>query len=216
MKSKMVSARRTIDLPWHDGLATGLYNLATGRLAPGGYYSKSAFAHACMNIRGTELANLPWQITRNGEIVDNHPLVDMLIKFGPESNYAEAMIATEIDMLRIGAAYWLRDVDMLKRLNPATIDAVKTRDGISGFEQTIDGKIVNRFKREEIVYFREYHPADDLGTGVAVMDVIKKAVDTEYEALLYIEAFWKNDTELHQQAADMIGSGRTLLNDQFT
>ncbi len=29
----------------------------------------------------------------------------------------------------------------------------KTASGISGFEQTIDGKVVNVFDRDEIIYF---------------------------------------------------------------
>lgn len=190
MKPKIRSARRVVDMPdWYGGG----YDLATGMISSDTQYTKSSWAYACMNIRGTELAGLPWHITKNGKIVKKHVIIDLLTQFGPESNYAEAVQSTEIDMLRIGAAFWFRDVDILKRLNPGTIKVLKNRAGITGFQQTISGKVVNTFKREEIVYFKEYNPGDDLGVGVPVMDVIKNAIDTEYEALQYVEAHFKND-----------------------
>ena len=195
MKDKIVSARRSFraDLPWTEDLRAGLYELTSGKKMDGGYFTKSSYAYACMVLRGTELASLPWRITRNGEVVKDHPLETMLREFGPESNYAEGVASTEIDLLLFGAAYWLRDVDILKRLNPGTIEVLKTSAGISGFKQTIDGRHTNTFPREEVVYFREYHPDDDLGIGIPVMEVIKKAVDTERQCLEYVDAFFKND-----------------------
>jgi len=195
MKSRIVTPRNAFraDLPWTAELRAGLYELTDGKRKGGGYYSKSSWANACMNIRGTELANLPWKITRNDKVIEKHPLIDMLTKFGPESNYAEAIHATEIDLLLCGQAFWLRDVDILKRLNPTTIEVIKSKDGISEFKQTIEGEVVNRFPREEVVYFREYHPDDDLGAGVAVTEVAKTDIDVENEASKYIDAFFKND-----------------------
>lgn len=201
MKDQIVSARRSVsvssyratDLPWTEDLRAGLYELTSGRRLGGGYFAKSSYAYACMMLRGTELASLPWRITRNGEVVEGHPLEAMLTSFGPESNYAEGVISTEIDLLLAGAGYWLRDYDILKRLNPTTIEVLTTSAGISGFKQTIDGKHVNTFPREEVVYFREYHPEDDLGPGIPVMKVIKQAVDVERQCLLYIDSFFKND-----------------------
>ena len=193
MKDKIVTARRTIDFPWAYGLSEGTYEMSTGRRLAGGYFSKSSYAYACMMLRGNELAGLPWSITRNGKRVPDHPLVEMLTSFGPESNYVEGIVATEIDLLLCAQAFWLRDYDILKRLNPTTIEVVTDRSGISEFKQTINGEVVNRFAREEVIYFREYHPDDDLGAGIPVMEVIKKAVDLERQALLYLDAFFKND-----------------------
>ena len=195
MRDQIVTPRQAFraDLPWTEDLRAGLYELTSGRRLGGGYFSKSSYAYACMVLRGTELASLPWRITRNGEVVESHPLIDMLTEFGPESNYAAGMASTEIDQLLAGAGYWLRDYDVLKRLNPTTIEVLRARDGISGFKQTIDGQHTNTFPREEVVYFREYHPDDDLGPGIPTMTVVKQAVDIERQCLLYIDAFFKND-----------------------
>ncbi len=198
MKPQIISARsaynpfRVVDMPeWYGGV----YELSSGKKgAVNKQYVKSAWAFACMQIRGNELANLPWRLVdASGAVVESHPVKDMLQNFGPESNYHEVMIATEIDLLMTGAAYWLIDGDILQRINPSTITVKKDRSGIQAFEQTIEGKVVNRFAREEIVYFREHNPDDDLGVGVAPMTVIKRAIDTEYESAQFVNAHFKND-----------------------
>ena len=155
--------------------------------------AKSPTAFRCMQMRGQELANLPWHIKRKDEILEKHPLIDMMTEFGPESNWGEAIGSTEFDRLSFGAAFWLRDHDQLKRLNPDTIDVKYDRGGITAFIQEIDGKVVNKFKRDEIIYFREYHPEQELDFGLPVMEILKKSVNAEVETLLMIEAYFKND-----------------------
>ena len=121
----------------------------------------------------------------------------MLTDFGDESNYQRGVLYSEIDMCLHGAALWLRDVDMLKRLDPATVKVKRTAYGITGFEHTLydeQGKEHKRtYSRDEVVYFREYHPDDDLGYGVAMAEVARKAIDSEIEALEMIKWHYKND-----------------------
>ena len=179
------------DLPWTADLQMGLIEL-TGNKSPG-YFSKSSYAYRAMLLRGTELASIPWQVKRGDTILKRHSVIDILTEFGPESNWVESIIATEIDLLLTGQAFWLRDYDIVKRLCPTTIEVKTSRSGISSFEQTIGGEIVNRFARDEITYFREYHPEGLLDVGTSSMEVIKDAVDLEREALLYMKAFFKND-----------------------
>jgi HK97 family phage portal protein len=176
------------------GLPAGAYEFSTGRRVQAGKYGKSPWAFACMHIRGSELANLPWRLVKKGgEIVTSHPIIDLLTNFGEESNYPESVSNTEIDLLLTAAGYWLNDGDRLQRLDPNPIKVVATADGIQRFEQWVDGRLVNRFAREEIVYFHEYNPDGDLLPGVPVMEVIKHSVAVEYESGLYVEAFFKND-----------------------
>ncbi|KKM92878.1 hypothetical protein LCGC14_1214080 [marine sediment metagenome] len=181
---------RVVDDPrWYGGG----YELTTGRGAVNKAYIKSAWAFACMNIRGTELSNLPWQLTKNGKTVENHDIITMLNTFGIESNYAETIVATEIDLLMFGKAFWLIDGDILQRLAANTISIKSNRSGIQEFTQTIQGTIVNKFNRDEIVYFREYNPDSDLDAGIAVNTVIKPATDLEKESNDYIIALIKNN-----------------------
>ena len=192
MKDKLVTARRAVDLfDWYDGRQ---YELSTGRgRGTVSKLAKSPTAFACMNIRGQELANLPWRIKKGDKILESHPLIDMLTDFGPESNYQKGMLNTEIDMLNHGAALWLRDVDILKRLNPAMMKVNKSASGISSFTFDEGGPNEKTFHRDEVIYFREYHPEDDLDFGIPVIEVCKKSIKAEVEALLMIEAFFMND-----------------------
>ena len=181
---------RVVDMPdWYGGG----WELSTGRRAMNKTYSSSIWANACMNIRATELANLPWQLTQSGKKVDAHPIIGMLDTFGVESNYAETIIATEIDLLMYGKSFWLIDGDILQRLNAGTITLKKDRTGIQEFIQTLNGIVTNRFARDEIVYFRDYNPDDDLDAGVPIIKVVKSAIDIEKEASDYVIAFFKND-----------------------
>ena len=110
---------------------------------------------------------------------------------------AEAIRATEIDMCTNGAAFWLKDRDRLARLNPITIEVVINNKGVTGFKQRIYCPAAQTIRtdvpRDEVVYFREYHPTDDLGKGTAKLDVAKNAILAEYEAQRYIKSFFEND-----------------------
>ena len=184
-------AVRVLDIP-----GIGSYNLVDGQGGPGNkVYSSSPWAFACMQIRGSELANLPWRLVNRetGVVIERHPLIDMLVQFGQESNYAESMQATEIDLLMYGKAFWFRDADLLERLSANTVKVISNASGIQGFEQWVRGKKVNDFARDEIVYFREHNPSQDLAPGVPVMEVVKRDISIEVESALYLEAFFKND-----------------------
>ena len=195
MAERLVTARRTVNMyDWHDGRQ---WDIVTGRGRAVPKMAKSPWTFACMQIRGYELANIPWYIKRNDKILDTHPLIDMLKDFGPENDWHRGVMHTEMDQLQWGAGLWLRDVDVLKRLDPATIKVEKTNKGIKGFTQRIetpDGVMkTNHFKRDEVVYFREYHPEDQLGFGLPVSEVVKRNQTAEIEAILMIEANFKND-----------------------
>lgn len=180
---------RLVDFP-----SAGAYDLISGRHVQNQRFSRSPWAFACMDIRASELASLPWRLVdRAGKVVTGHAIEAMLRDFGPESTYYESMRGTEIDLLMSARAFWLRDADRLVRLSPGQIEVQRNRSGITGFRQEIDGKETNRFGRDEIVYFREFNPDNELDPGPAVMTIVEKAIALEYEAGLYAEAFFKND-----------------------
>ena len=189
--NKVISPRmRVVDMPeWYGGG----YDLVSGLGLDSGKYARSAWAFACMKIRSRELANLPWRLMKHGKPIKEHPIIDMLTEFGRESNWVDAFAATEIDMLSRGCAFWLKDIDIVERLNAGTIRIKANSQGIQKFIQRIKGKDVNKFNRDEVVYFREYHPETDLEKGTSVMDVLNLALSQEYEASKYVEAFFKND-----------------------
>ena len=114
MTDQLITARRAVNLPWIDD--GRIYELTAGRGNTQPEIFRSPTTYACMNIRGQELASIPWHIKRNDKILDTHVLIDMLTDFGDESNYHQGLYGTEVDQLSYGAGLWLRDIDQLKRL----------------------------------------------------------------------------------------------------
>lgn len=186
-------AKRVVDIP---GL--GSYDLVTGRSISSGQFGKSGWAYACMDRRGDAIGQLPWRITRNDDPIEgqDHPLYEMLARFGeggPNTSFSYAMKATEIDMCMSGAAYWLKlPSGRLARLNPSTMKVKTSSTGIEAFIQTINNK-ETIFQPDELVYFREFHPTDDLGPGVSKMTVARRHIEIEDEASHYVKAFFEND-----------------------
>ena len=170
----------------------GAYELTRGLGYKSGDYGKSTWAYGCMQVRATNLARIPWRLKRGDKVLQRHNLIRLLEEFGPEMNWVDAILATEIDLLLMGAAYWLRDGSELRRLNPNTMKVKRSSSGIVGFTQTINNKETT-FDRDEVAYYREFHPTDDLGPGVAPIDVARRDILTEYECSRYVDAFFKND-----------------------
>ncbi|NIV32601.1 MAG: hypothetical protein GWN58_25105, partial [Anaerolineae bacterium] len=96
-----------------------------------------------------------------------------------------------------GAGYWLKDrpnvTKELQRLNPSTMRVLTSPTdptaGIIGFEQQVKGK-ETRFKPEQMVYYRYYHPEDDLGPGVSPLQVACQAADLAYNANVWASQFF--------------------------
>jgi len=170
--------------------SVGSYELTTGAGQSQGDYIKSSWAYGCMMIRSTALSQIPWRLVRDAddEVVENHPLVPFLDQF-------EAA-PTDTDLCTFGAAYWLMDGSVLRRLPASSMGVEASTTGIIAFKQKVLGAGTNReirYKPKEIMYFREFHPADDLGPGVAPIDVARPAIKAEYESSRYIQSFFEND-----------------------
>ena len=220
MRQLLFSPRRTLEVGTERGMRVldipgiGSYEMSSGQGQPGNKkYVRSPWAFACMQIRGNELANLPWHLVDrgSGKIIEKHPVIKLLTEFGLESNYKESVIATETEMCMVAKAFWLRDADKLQRLNAGSIKVIATTTGIQGFEQWINGRKVNTFGRDEMVYFHEFNPDNDLLPGPSIMDVVKGAVSIEWESGLYTEAFFQNDAT----PATFLGTDQQVSEDEM-
>jgi len=95
--------------------SVGSYELTTGAGTSPGDYIKSAWAYGCMMIRATALAQIPWRLVKVSDdtVVENPPLTPYLEQF-------EAA-PTDTDLCCFGAAYWLMDGPVLRRLPAASM-----------------------------------------------------------------------------------------------
>ena len=165
-------------------------------------YTAGVWAYVCIKIRANLLAKLKWEVRTDEEEPDSalapeHDLVRLLKEVNPELNWNGLIRATESDMGIFGKAYWLKvrggrggAPRGLMRLNPSTISLEADSSGISGFKQRIGAKDVI-YPREDVVYFHEYHPTNDLG-GLSPMSVAITAVNAGVNAAEFTAAFFDN------------------------
>lgn len=163
---------------------------------------KSVWATRCIQLRANAIAAIPWVLQREAgdevEEVYEHPLADLLDRPDPDTGWADLIRITEMDMLIYGTAFWVKAaaanqvaVSGLRRLNPLTMSVEKDASGIQGFTQEIEGSKVADFEREEVIYFRDPHPVDDLG-GLSVTSVCRQAIEVEVNCDRYLASFFDN------------------------
>jgi len=158
---------------------------------PKGYaeaYAISTVMWRCINVMADTFASLPLLLKdKQGEIIEDHPLKTLIEKRG-----ARLRRGTAKDMLIFGTAYWLPFQKRIRRLNPLTIEVVKDHNGIRFFRQRIDGGIAGEWKPDELIYFFDYNPEDDLG-GLSPTQVALRAIGVELNLETFVAAFFEND-----------------------
>ena len=156
-------------------------------------YRTVAWVHRCIELRANNLSAIPYAVLRGETELEGFP-TDKPIEF------KRLFSDLERDLCIFGAGYWLRDKPRtatreLQRLNPATM-RVKVDDsdptaGIKYFEQEVGGK-TTRYKPEQIVYFRYYNPDNDLGPGVAPLQVAMEAAGLAMHANIWASQFFSH------------------------
>jgi HK97 family phage portal protein len=156
-------------------------------------YAASPTMFRCVDVRSKTLSNIPLRVVNAaGDEVSDHPFAVIV---DPRNTLLRYI--TENDLQVYGRAFWEFSRDRLqpgkaviKRLNPSTIEIIKNpREGIVGYVQRISGQVVATWKREELVYFSTYNPADDAGyvspTQRALRSVGVTLSITEYGAFFF-------------------------------
>jgi HK97 family phage portal protein len=134
-----------------------------------GAYAAVSWAFRCVNLRANAVATMPFTVTRVGgedEVDTPWPLQRLLWN-------SEAALCTW------GAFYWLKRANQvlikeLQWLNPLTMTVKRDANGVTGFTQKT-GATERFFPPEQIVYGRLWNPTDDLGPGVAPLQVALEA-----------------------------------------
>ncbi len=158
---------------------------------PKGYaevYAISTVMWRCINVIADTFASLPLSLKdKHGKVIENHPLKTLIEKRG-----ARLRRGTAKDMLIFGNAYWLPFQNRIRRLNPLTIEIEKDHNGIHLFRQRIDGGVTGEWQPDELIYFFDYNPMDDLG-GLSPTQVALRAISVELNLETFVAAFFEND-----------------------
>lgn len=150
-------------------------------------YAAVSWVFRCTQLRADALSSIPYSVFKGESENEYEWPIDLRGK----------LWAAEAFLCNFGAAYWLkegtrRELQDLRVLNAGTMK-VKTdpKKGIVGFSQFIQGG-ETKFKPEEIVYFRMWHPEDDLGPGVAPARVALEACGLAQNANQWASQFFKS------------------------
>lgn len=147
--------------------------IAEDDYSPNRMYQAVAWAFRATNLRANAISSIPYRIMRGKTEVEDFDI-----------DIGDLLFATEAFICLYGAAYWLKlnNRVMLKDvqvLNPKTMAVETSQKGITGFVQRVKGRDTH-YTPEQIVYFRLFNPADDLGPGVSPMSAAMQAAGLAY------------------------------------
>ena len=153
-------------------------------------YNRVPLIRRAVDIRCNAIAAVPFHLYRKGEQYEWDDIFQTPIK--------NLISQTERALLLSGAAFWLAIDNGRKRvgaqiLNPLTVEVkptqIRNQDGnyqlSLSFEQKITGMEPKTFTREQIVYFKEFNPTDDIRPGVSTTAVAL----ADAKVMQYLTAF---------------------------
>jgi HK97 family phage portal protein len=138
-------------------------------------YAKVPLIRRAVELRCNSLASLPFEVLNQA----GDP-----VGWQFDTEFRELLWQTEAALLITGAAYWLKTGGVLELagrrrvrladpifVNPHTVrvDYNQGSDTVT-FVQEVGGQPVVRWQRDEVVYFREYNPTDDIKPGVGAVE----------------------------------------------
>lgn len=190
MATKAASNTRSPHFQLFHGLDTDQFLTET----PEGYayaYITSTLIHRCIRVMSNAISDLPIliQTTQNKPLPSQHRLVRDL------DNYRNARLwrTTVRDMMIFGQAYWLPTRNGLQRLNPLTVEPVYDfHEGIKYFKHHVMGRQMDVFQPNELIFFFDYHPFEDL-SGLSPVQVALRSAGIEISIDRFVEKFFKND-----------------------
>ena len=138
----------------------------------------SAFARVplvfrAINLRCNDLASVPIHVySGDTELEDGWPF---------DQDLSELIWKTEAALLLKGAGYWLKNRNRVSLkgaqwLNPFTVQ-VEMALGVEAipenviFRQFVNARQFGPWSTDEVAYFKEFHPTDDIGPGISATAV---------------------------------------------
>lgn len=154
----------------------------------------TVWAYRCVSIRSRALASIPWVMydaNTDKPVNKKHPWQQAFDVFR-----GQLFRITESNFLIYGNAYWLPTMHSLAQieiqtLNPITMFTLRDSYGITGFRQQVLGN-THEWETEEIIYFYEYDPLDDL-FGRSPTSWILDAVGVDASMQRFAKTFFDND-----------------------
>jgi HK97 family phage portal protein len=166
------------------------------RLSKAGYEQNPA-VKACVDLISETVASISWQLfqTSSGEDaqpeeIDNHPILDLIHR--PNDDQTEKQFKEEVmkNYLLAGNnfTYGIKPdtgpnvngiAKMMMNLKPHRVQIIQSNNitsPIGGYKYSVRGRQPVRFKPEEILHIKDYHPTNDW-YGLSKLGVVARAID---------------------------------------
>src|SRR3970040_1474755 len=144
-----------------------------GGTGGGPHFSPLPLVFRAITLRCNDLASVPIHIySGDVELEDGWPF---------EQDLSELIWRTEASMLLKGAGFWLKNRNRVclkgaQWLTPFTV-RVEMPLGVDPipenirFIQSVNARQYGPWSTDEVAYFKEFHPTDDIGTGSSATKV---------------------------------------------
>lgn len=140
----------------------------------------------CTKVIGNSMVKLEWGIEQNDvRLADDHPIVQFIDDVNKMDNWPDTIRATSSDLSLYGEAYWrIISVGQIvigyQRLPARWTNPVLQNRELVGFKTGSEN-----WEIEEIIYFHEYHPDNDIeGFGDAQSIVQKVQIESNSDNTL--------------------------------
>ena len=191
---------------------------STRRAIKDGYKAHYAL-YAVVSDLADCIRSVPWHLYRRmkdgAEIVDTHPLAELVRRPNPDQTWGALLEAWDIYKSLAGNGYGLIQVGdgvTAWSLRPDRMKPIPDKRGrIARWEYTVDGK-PDYYPAEEILHFKFFDPGND-HLGMAPLQAAARLVDTSTAGLASNNALVNN---LGRSAGMFSPKVQGLGNEQFT
>ena len=157
------------------------------RLADEGY-AQNIIAFRAITLVAQAAASLPLVLKRGDQVMETHPLLDLIARPNPEKQGVGLLRALMSHYLIAGNAYLLavgpgkgQAPRELWPLRPDTVTVMEGTSGdVAGYQQRVAGK-THTFSPEDVWHWRAFHPLSDW-YGMAPLEAAALSVDSHNQA----------------------------------
>ena len=162
------------------------------RLADEGY-TRNVIAYRCVKLIAQNAGTIPWRVKKGGQILEDHPLVELLKRPNPTQSQSEFIEAICAFLLIAGNSY-IESVgpgevapNELWALRPDRIQVIPGGHGIpAAYRYTLNGKsydfqVSGADGASRLLHMKSFHPLNDW-YGLSPLEAAAFSIDQHNEA----------------------------------
>lgn len=177
----------------------------------GGLFKKGSYldeyknwVYACVNQRAKAVANIDLFLKQDGEIVEDHPVLDLLFKVNKGTTKYNLFFQTQSFKDLDGNAYWFlaRDdkkvIQEIHILQPDRMSIVRSATNVlevAGYVYTQKDGTKIPFDAKDILHFKNFNPQGGHPfphKGLSIVEAAQWAIDTDNQIRKWNFNFFKN------------------------